>query len=103
MRIEYNFGLERVDVPRFSVEATEGPHKLFTLATLVLNILREVDRADIVFHSANPDEPNRKISLFEQILGAAPGVAPFKFEEGESGRLAGVYYQWLSIYPDDAR
>jgi hypothetical protein len=101
MRIEYNFGLERVDVPRFSVEATEGPHKLFTLATLVLNILHEVDRADLVFHSANPDEPNRKIAMFEQILGAAPEAMKFRYVEGESGRLGGVYYQWLSIHPGE--
>jgi hypothetical protein len=98
MRIEYNFGLERVDVPRFSVEATEGPHKLFTLATLVLNILQEVDRTDLVFHSANPDEPNRKIAIFQQILAAAPGVKAFKLAEGDSGRLGGVYYQWISIH-----
>ena len=102
MRIEYNFGLEQVDVPRFSVEATEGPHKLFTLATLVLNLLHEVDHTDIVFHSANPDEPNRKITLFEQILSSAPGGSGFKHVEGVSGRLAGVYYQWLSIYANDA-
>ena len=93
MRIEYNFALERVDVPRFSVEATEGPHKLFTLATLVLNILHERPRTDIVFHSPNPDEPGRKIALFEQILTEAPDVLKFDFHEGESGRLGGVYYQ----------
>ena len=102
MRIEYNFGLEQVDVPRFSVETTEGPHKLFTLATLVLNVLHEVDHTDIVFHSANPDEPSRKIALFEQIVASAPGGSGFRYEEGESGRLAGVYYQWLSIHAGDA-
>jgi hypothetical protein len=101
MRIEYDFGLERVDVPRFSVEATEGPHKLFTLATLVLNLLQEVDRADLVFHSANPDEPNRKIAMFQQILAAAPDAPTCKYAEGASGQLGGVYYQWLSIHPGE--
>jgi hypothetical protein len=100
MRIEYNFGLESLEVPRFSVEATEGPAKLFTLATLVLNILAARHRADIVFHSPNPDEPTRNITLFEEILGAAPSGPGFKFEVGDSGRLGGVYYQWLSIHSD---
>jgi hypothetical protein len=97
MRIEYTFGLERVDVPRFSVEATEGPAKLFTLATLVLNILHESGRADVVFHSPNPDEPGRKLSLLKEIVSAAPDAGKLAFEAGESGRLGGVYYQWLSI------
>ncbi len=97
MRIEYSFELDKVDVPRFSVEATEGPAKLFTLATLVLNILQASDRADVVFHSPNPDEPTRKIALFQQILGATPDSRKLEYEEGESGRLGGVYYQWVSI------
>ncbi|MFQ5697813.1 MAG: hypothetical protein ACE5IL_05950 [Myxococcota bacterium] len=97
MRIEYDFGLTRVDVPRFSVQATEGPDKLFTLATLVLNILFEQQRSDIVFHSPNPDEPNRKIQFFKHILTGAPGVGELRFEEGESGKLGGVYFQWLSV------
>lgn len=98
MRIEYNFGLESVDVPRFSVEATEGPHKLFTLATLVLNVLHARQRVDVVFHSANPDEPRRKIETFQRILGSAPDAPTLKCDQGEGGALGGVYYRWLSIH-----
>ena len=39
MRIEYGFELSQVDVPRFSVETEVGIGKLFTLATLVMNVL----------------------------------------------------------------
>ncbi len=39
MRLEYGFELSGVEVPRFSVEAVEGIGKLFSLATLVLNVL----------------------------------------------------------------
>ena len=98
MRIEYKFGLQKVDVPRFSVEATEGPNKLFTLATLVLNVIAERARVDVVFHSANPDEPHRKIAMFQEILSNAPDVAKLVYSEGEVGQLGGVYFRWLSIH-----
>ncbi len=101
MRIEYTFGLNQVDVPRFSVEATEGPQKLFTLATLVLNVLSAGERVELVFHSANPDEPHRKIEAFERILQSSPEKTALDFEEGESGRLSGVYFRWLSIRSSD--
>ena len=97
MRIEYNFGLSGVEVPRFSVEATEGAHKLFTLATLVMNVMSERPRVDIVFHSANPDEPARKISIFQRILASAPELQAVEYTDGGSGSLGGLYFQWLSI------
>lgn len=102
MRIEYQFGLQHVDVPRFSVEATEGPQKLFTLATLVLNVIAERPRVDVVFHSANPDEPHRKIGMFREILSNAPGVGKLAYSEGEAGKLGGVYFRWLSIQSNGA-
>ena len=39
MRLEYGFELQECEIPRFAVEAVEGIGKLFTLATLVLNVL----------------------------------------------------------------
>jgi hypothetical protein len=97
MRIEYNFGLQNVQIPRFSVEATEGPDKLFTLGTLVLNVLYERPRVDVVFHSPNPDEPGRKMEMLKTILSCAPGAPAITYDDGESGRLAGVYFSWVSI------
>ena len=37
MRLEYTFSLDRIATPCFSVETTEGPTKLFTLTTLIVN------------------------------------------------------------------
>ena len=56
MRIEYNFQLDQVTVPRLSVEATEGIGKLFTLATLALNVLDVRERIELVFHGLNPED-----------------------------------------------
>ena len=39
MRLEYRIELDKLEVPRFSVEAVEGIGKVFTLAALVLNVL----------------------------------------------------------------
>ena len=54
MRLEYTFAITEVPVPRFSIEAVEGIGKLFTLATLVLNVLAVRPRVEIVFHGLNP-------------------------------------------------
>ncbi len=97
MRVEYNFNLQSVDVPRFSVESTEGAHKLFTLASLLLNVLCEKPRVDVVFHSANPDEPKRKIATFLEIVKSAPSAPKLATTEGAAGRAGSVYFQWLSI------
>ncbi len=101
MRVEYNFGLEQVNLPVFSVEATEGANKLFTLATLVLNVLDARGEVSLVFHSPNPDEPPRKILLFRQILASAPQKPEVVYEDGEAGSLGGVYFRWLSIRSSD--
>jgi hypothetical protein len=103
MRIEYTFGLASVDVPRFSIDATEGLHKLFTLATLVLNVLGEKRRVDVVFHSANPDDPRRKIETFQKILGSTPGSPQLAFQPGPGGSLGGTHYSWLSIQSSGGR
>ena len=71
MRLEYRFDLAQLEVPRFAVEAIEGIGKLFTLATLVLNVLATKQRVEIVFHGLNPDDPEAKISAFREIIRAA--------------------------------
>ena len=74
MRLEYSFQLDEVDVPRFSVEAVEGIGKVFTLATLVLNVIDRKPRVELVFHGLNPDDPSRKIDAFKRIIDSAqPG------------------------------
>ncbi len=102
MRIEYNFGLNDVDVPCFSVESIEGPHKLFQLATLVLNVLHAKDRVDIIFHSPNREDLPKKIAAFRTILHSAPLEHDFKLEDGSSGSLGSSYYSWVSIHSSGA-
>ena len=98
MRVEYSFNLNKVEVPCFSVETTEGPQKLFTLTTLVLNVLAARDRADVIFHSPNQADLPKKISAFKTILQSGPASPTVEFKEGQSGSLGSSYYIWLSIH-----
>ena len=100
MRLEYGFELSQVEVPRFSVEAVEGIGKLFTLATLVLNVLDVRSQVEIVFHGLNPEDPERKISSFREILTSCSAAPAVTFEEGRSGRVAGSSssFQWLVVH-----
>ena len=60
MRLEYGLELEAIDTPRFAVEAVEGIGKLFSLATLVLNVLDTKSAVEIGFHGLDPDDPSRE-------------------------------------------
>jgi hypothetical protein len=99
MRLEYGFRLEECEVPRFAVEAGEGVGKLFTLATLVLNVLATKSQVEIIFHGLNPEDPDRKIEAFKEIADSAPTGAKYEFVAGESGRVPGSssYFQWLTV------
>ena len=82
MRLEYGFRIDEVEVPRFSVEAVEGIGKLFTLATLVLNVLDAKEKVEIVFHGLNPDDPEIKINAFKEIVGTASSGTKLRYETG---------------------
>ncbi len=99
MRVEFSFELSQVGVPRFSVEAVEGIGKLFTLATLVLNVLSTTEHVELVFHGLNPEDPERKINAFKEIVESAPTGTPLAFDTGSRGSVPGSssYYQWLSV------
>jgi hypothetical protein len=99
MRLEYSFQLEEVEVPRFSVEAVEGIGKVFTLATLVLNVIDRKPRVELVFHGLNPDDPSRKIEAFKRIIDSAQPGTSVKYREGKGGSVPGSssYFQWLIV------
>jgi hypothetical protein len=99
MRLEYGFQISECEVPRFAVEAVEGIGKLFTLATLVLNIMATKSSVEIVFHGLNPEDPERKIEAFRVIANSAPSGVTMQYELGESGRVPGSssYFQWLTV------
>ncbi len=99
MRLEYGFELEQCDVPRFAVEAVEGIGKLFTPATLVLNVLAVRQRVEIVFHGLNPEDPERKIRAFQEIASSAPTGGALSYEPGTHGSVPGSSssFQWLTV------
>lgn len=99
MRLEYGFQLNDCDVPRFAVESVEGIGKLFTLATLALNVLATRKHVEIVFHGINPEDPERKIEAFKQIATSAPTRVPLAFVTGERSQVPGSssYFRWLTV------
>jgi hypothetical protein len=99
MRIEYTFQMDEVAVPRFAVEAVEGIGKMFTLATLVLNVLDRRPKVELVFHGLNPDDPSRKIEAFKRIIDSAQAGLPLVYREGRGGSVPGSssYFQWLLV------
>lgn len=99
MRLEYGIEVTSVEVPRFAVEAVEGIGKLFSLAALVLNVLDTHDKIEIVFHGLNPEDPERKIAGFKQILESSSDTRVLGFAVGDSGRVSGSSssFQWLTV------
>jgi hypothetical protein len=99
MRLEYGFELSQVSVPRFSVEAVEGIGKLFTLATLVLNVLDVRSQVEIVFHGLNPEDPEHKIEAFKEIISGARSGKTLHYDVGKGGRIPGSSssFRWITI------
>ena len=99
MRLEYGIELGKIEVPRFSVEAVEGIGKLFTLTTLMLNVLDTRPKVEIVFHGLNPEDPERKITAFQEIISSSASAPELGFTPGTGGRVPGSssYYQWLTV------
>ena len=73
MRVEYKIEMDQVETPRFAVEAVEGIGKLFTLATLVINMLETKSSVEIIFHGLSREDPQRRIESFKSILATASG------------------------------
>ncbi|MBW1886660.1 MAG: hypothetical protein JRJ58_24275 [Deltaproteobacteria bacterium] len=100
MRLEFNLEIDKIETPRFSVEAVEGIGKMFTLATLVLNVLDTCKGVEIVFHGLNPEDPSRKIEGFKKIMESSPTAKPVSYSDGAAAQIPGSssYFQWLSIH-----
>ena len=99
MRLEYHVDLSKIEIPRFSVETDDRTGKLFTLATLVFNVLDEKPAVEIVFHGLNARDPARKIATFREITASVVTAPALSFEEGEQGHLEGssLYFCWLTV------
>ena len=102
MRLEFAFDLGSVEVPRFSVEAVEGIGKLFTLATLVLNVLESKPQVEIVFHGPNPEDPEKKIAAFKAIVGSSGTGTGVRYTLGEGGQIPGSSssFRWIMLEAD---
>ena len=99
MRLDYDFPLSEIKVPRFSVEVVEGIGKLFTLATLVLNVLETKPKVEIVFHGLNPGDPEAKIDAFKEIIGGSESGATLRYELGKGGQIPGSSssFRWITL------
>jgi hypothetical protein len=103
MRLEYGIDLSAIDVPRFAVEAVEGIGKLFTLSTLMLNVMDTRPKVEIVFHGLNPEDPDRKIKVFKEIVCSSESAPSMRFSEGKGGPVPGSssYFRWLTVERED--
>jgi hypothetical protein len=99
MRLEFGFQLSDVEIPRFSVEAVEGIGKLFTLATLVLNVLDNKPKVEIVFHGLNPEDPESKFNAFKEIVEGSSITGGLRYEMGNGGRVPGSSssFRWVTV------
>lgn len=99
MRVEYRLEMDQVETPRFSVEADEGIGKLFTLATLVANVLETKSAVEIVFHGLSREDPERRIESFKAILATTSGSDSLRYAAGVSGQIPGssTAFQWLEV------
>jgi hypothetical protein len=99
MRLEYGFELSKVEVPCFAVEAIEGIGKLFTLATLVLNVLATKKKIEVVFHGLNPTDPESKLNAFREVIRGSRYAGDLKYELGSGGHISGSssYFRWVTI------
>ena len=99
MRLDYGFELSEIELPRFSVEVVEGIGKLFTLATLVLNVLEAKPKVEIVFHGLNPGDPEAKIDAFKEIVSGSETGAELRYEFGKGGQIPGSSssYRWITV------
>ena len=99
MRLEYGFELSEIQIPRFSVEAVEGIGKLFTLATLMLNVLEKKKTVEIVFHGLNPEDPEHKLEAFKEIVRGSSTAGELRYELGSGGHVPGSssYFRWVTV------
>ncbi len=98
MRIEFKLELDRIETPYFSIETTEGIHKLFTLAATVMNILETKESVCITFHGGNPQDPTRKAKTLEQIIESGRRAdRRYAYEPMKSGAIDNTYHLWLII------
>lgn len=99
MRLDYHVDLSDIQTPRFAVEAQERIGKLFSLATLVLNVLDTKPVVEIVFHGLNREDPGRRIEAFKEIMASVGAGSTATFHARPQAHVAesSTHYQWLEV------
>jgi len=98
MRIEYKFELAEVETPYFSVDTSEGIHKLFTLAATLLNLLETKAAVCVTIHGGSAQDPERKAKALEQIIESGRQEnRRYGFERVSSGCIENTYHLWILI------
>jgi hypothetical protein len=98
MRIEFKLDLDQIAMPYFSIETSEGIHKLFTLAATIINVLETKPSVCVTFHGGNAQDPGRKAKTLEQIIESGrPSDRRYTFEPMKSGSIDNTYHLWLVI------
>ena len=98
MRIEYKFELDEVVTPYFSVDTSEGIHKLFTLAATLLNLLETKPSVCVTIHGGSAQDPERKAKALEQIIESGRQEdRQYAFERMRSGSIDNTHYLWVTV------
>jgi hypothetical protein len=98
MRIEYKLQLDQVSMPYFSMETSEGMHKLFTLAATVMNLLENKEAVCISIHGGNAEDPARKAAYLEQIIESGrQRDRRYALERTSAGRVDSTHHLWVVI------
>ncbi|MDP3937571.1 MAG: hypothetical protein Q8R92_05480 [Deltaproteobacteria bacterium] len=98
MRIEYKLELDKIDMPYFSIDSSEGIHKLFTLSATLLNLLEAKESVCVTIHGGSAQDPERKAKALEQIIESGRQEdRRYGFERVRSGSIENTHYLWVTI------
>jgi hypothetical protein len=98
MRIEHKLELDQVSMPYFSIETSEGMHKLFTLAATIMNLLESKEAVCISIHGGSAQDPSRKAKSLEQIVESGRQAGRrYAFERMNSGCIDNTHHLWLTL------
>lgn len=98
MRVEHKIELEKIEIPYFSVDTSEGIHKLFTLAATMLNLLETKESVCITIHGGSAQDPERKAKALEQIIESGRREdRRYAFERQSQGCIENTHHLWITI------
>ena len=98
MRIEHKIELDKIETPYFSIDTSEGIHKLFTLAATMLNLLETKESVCVTIHGGSARDPERKAKALEQIIESGRREdRRYSFEQQNAGSIENTHHMWVTI------